>query len=261
MVRNYRTILVEKNEGVCIISMNRPEVFNAINRELIDDMRDALSWINRDEEILILIITGAGKGFQAGADLREVREMAPIEILRWCEELMRMNNDIEKLRQPVIAAINGVALGGGLETAISCQIRIAEVGVKMGLPEVKLGILAGVGGTQRLPRIVGKGRAYELLLTGDFIDAEEAYSIGLVNKVVPRGQSVKAAVEIARKMISNGPVAVELTKDAVEIGLDLPMEHAVLHSLKNCVICFATEDMKEGTAAFIEKRKANFKGK
>ncbi len=184
-----------------------------------------------------------------------------MEMLRWCEELMRMNNDIEQLRQPVIAAMNGVALGGGLETAISYQIRIAEEGAKMGLPEVKLGILAGVGGTQRLPRIVGKGRAYELLLTGDFIDADEAYRIGLVNKVVPRGQAVSAALETARKIIANGPIAVELTKDATEVGLDLPMEHAVLHSLKNCVICFTTEDMKEGTAAFIEKRTANFKGR
>ena len=145
--------------------------------------------------------------------------------------------------------------------AISCQIRIAVQGAKLGLPEVKLGIIPGAGGTQRLPRLIGKGRAYEMLLTGDPIAAEEAFRIGLVNRVVPNGEAVKAAEEMALRIIANGPIAVEMCKDAVEIGMDMPMENAVQYSQKNCITCFSTEDMLEGTTAFIEKRKAEFRGK
>lgn len=260
-MKNYTTILLEKKDGIGYLTLNRPEVFNAISQELIDEVRDALALVDKDEEIKVLIITGAGKGFQAGADIRELNVMTPMAILRWNEGVVRINAAIEKLRQPVIAAINGIAMGGGLELAISCQLRIAVEGAKLGLPEVKLGIIPGTGGTQRLPRLVGKTKAYEMLLTGDPIDAEEAYRIGLVNKVVPKGEAVQAAEELARKIMANGPIAVEMCKDAVEIGMDLPIEHAVQYSQKNCITCFSTEDMKEGTTAFIEKRKANFTGK
>jgi len=257
----FRTIIVEKEHGIGILTLNRPEVFNAINQELIDELQDALFNINRDEDIKVLIITGAGKGFQAGADIKELSGMAPMSILRWNEGLVRVIATIERLRQPVIVAINGLALGGGLELALGCQVRIAVTGAKLGLPEVKLGIIPGTGGTQRLPRIIGKGRAYEMLLTGDPIDAEEGFRIGLINKVVPKGEALKAAKEMAKKIVCNGPIAIELCKDAVEIGMDLPLEHAVQYSQKNCITCFSTEDMQEGTTAFIEKRKAEFKGK
>lgn len=260
-MKSYKTIIVEKEDGVGILTMNRPDVFNAISQELIDEVKDALIEINQDEEIKVLIITGAGKGFQAGADIKELSQMTPMAILRWNEGLVRNIAAIEKLRQPVIAAINGLALGGGLELALGCQIRIAVAGAKLGLPEVKLGIIPGTGGTQRLPRIIGKGRAYEMLLTGDPIDAEEGFRIGLINQVVPKGEVLNAAVEMARKIANNGPIAVELCKDAVEMGMDMPLENAVQYSQKNCVLCFSTEDMKEGTMAFIEKRKAEFKGK
>jgi len=260
-MKHYRTIIIEKREQICILTLNRPEVFNAINQDLIEEMKDALSCIGCDEEIRVLIITGAGKGFQAGADIKELSEMGPMAILRWNEGIVMVIAAIEKLRQPVIAAINGLALGGGLELALSCQIRIAVEGARLGLPEVKLGIIPGAGGTQRLPRIIGKGRAFEMILTGEPIDAAEAYRMGLINKVVPKGEALKAAEEMAKKIILNGPIAVEFAKDAVEIGMDLPLEHAVQYSQKNCIVCFATEDMKEGTSAFIEKRKANFKGK
>jgi len=260
-MKTYRTITIESKDGIGILTLNRPDVFNAISQELIEEIRDVLAVIDKRADIKVLIITGAGKGFQAGADIKELSAMTPMDILRWNEGLVRVNAAIEKLRQPVIAAINGLALGGGLELAISCQIRVAVEGARLGLPEVKLGIIPGTGGTQRLPRIIGKGRAYEMLLTGDPIDAKEAYRIGLVNKVVPQGDALNAAIEIARKIAANGPVAVELCKDAVEIGMDLPLEHAVQYSQKNCVTCFSTDDMKEGTAAFIEKRKAVFKGK
>ena len=173
----------------------------------------------------------------------------------------KVNAALEKLRQPVSAAINGPAMGGGMELAISCTLRVIAESAKMALPEVKLGIIPGTGGTQRLPRLIGKGRAAELLLTGVAINACDACDIGLVNKVAPDNKVVEAAEELARRIMANAPIAVEMAKDALEVGKDLPLEHAVQYSQKNCVTCFSTEDMKEGMTAFLEKRKSNFKGK
>ena len=260
-MKELKTIILKQKDRIGYLTLNRPDVFNAINQKLIDEVKYALETVNNDEEIKILIITGAGKGFQAGADIRELSTMTPIAILRWNEGVLRNNAMIEKLRQPVIAAINGLAMGGGLELALACSLRIAVEGAKLALPEVKLGIIPGTGGTQRLPRLIGKGMAYELLLTGKTITAEEALKIGLVNKVVPRGEAIKAAEDLAREIMANGPFAVEMCKDAVEIGMDLPLEQAIQYSQKNCITCFSTEDMKEGTSAFLEKRKADFKGK
>ncbi len=260
-MKAYETIIVEKKEGIGYLTLNRPEVRNAFNQKMIDEIREALSAIDKDEEIRVLIITGAGKAFQAGADIAELSVMAPMDILRWNEGIVRINATLEKLRQPVIAAINGAAMGGGLELAISCTLRVISESAKMGLPEVRLGIIPGTGGTQRLPRLIGKGRAAELLLTGDAIPAGEAYRIGLVNRVVPDGEVIHAAEEAARKIMASAPIAVEMAKDALEVGKDLPLEHAVQYSQKNCVTCFSTEDMKEGMRAFLEKRKPNFTGK
>lgn len=258
---SYKTIRLEQKEGIGYLTLNRAEVRNAFNQEMIDELQEALRVIDKDKEIRVLIITGAGKAFQAGADIAELSLMAPMDILRWNEGIVRINGSLEKLRQPVIAAINGAAMGGGLELAISCTLRIMAESAKMALPEVKLGIIPGTGGTQRLPRLIGKGLAAELLLTGDVITAKDAHRVGLVNRVVPDGETVKAAEELARKIMSNAPVAVEMAKDALEIGKDLPLEHAVQYSQKNCVICFSTKDMKEGMTAFLEKRKPNFVGK
>ena len=260
-MKSYKTIHVEKKEGIGTLTLNRPEVRNAFNREMIDEIRDVLSLIDKDEEIRVLIVTGAGKAFQAGADIAELSLMKPMDILRWNEGIVRINASLEKLRQPVIAAINGAAMGGGLELAISCTLRVMAESAKMGLPEVKLGIIPGTGGTQRLPRLIGKGRAAELLLTGDAVNARDALAMGLVNRVVPDEEAVKAAEELARKIMATAPIAVEMAKDALEVGKDLPLEHAVQYSQKNCVTCFSTEDMKEGMTAFLEKRKALFKGK
>ena len=260
-MQSYKTILVEKKEGIGYLTLNRPEVRNAFNQEMIDEIRDALRLIDRDEETRVLIITGAGKAFQAGADIAELSIMKPMELLRWNEGVVRINAALEKLRQPVIAAINGAAMGGGMELAISCTLRVIAESAKMALPEVKLGIIPGTGGTQRLPRLIGKGRAAELVLTGGILDAAEAHRIGLVNKVVPHGEALGAAEKLAKEIIANAPIAVELAKDALEVGKDLPLEHAVQYSQKNCVTCFSTEDMKEGMAAFLEKRKPDFKGK
>lgn len=260
-MKPYRTIRVDKRNGIGYLLLSRPEVRNAFNQQMIDEIRDALEHIDKDQEIRVLIITGQGKAFQAGADIAELRAMHPMELLRWNEGIVRINAALEKLRQPVIAAINGAAMGGGVELAISCTLRIMAASARMGLPEVKLGIIPGTGGTQRLPRLIGKGRAAELILTGDPIGAQEALAMGLVNRVVPDDQVMKAAEAMAGRMMVNAPVAVEMAKDALEIGKDLPLEHAVQYSQKNCVTCFSTEDMKEGTSAFLEKRKPNFTGK
>ena len=257
----YHTISLDKKAGIGYLTLNRPEVRNAFNQEMIDELCDALRCFDGDEEIWVLIITGAGKAFQAGADIAELSVMAPMNILRWNEGIVRINAALEKLRQPVIAAINGAAMGGGMELAISCTLRVIAESAKMALPEVKLGIIPGTGGTQRLPRLIGKGRAAELLLTGAVINARDAYDIGLVNKVAPDNKVVEAAEELARRVMANAPIAVEMAKDALEVGKDLPLEHAVQYSQKNCVTCFSTEDMKEGMTAFLEKRKSNFKGK
>jgi enoyl-CoA hydratase len=181
--------------------------------------------------------------------------------LRWNEGIVRINAALEKLRQPVIAAINGAALGGGLELALACTLRIAAESAVMGLPEVKLGIIPGTGGTQRLPRLIGKGRAAELLLTGKIIDAREALQIGLVNQVITAEQLMLVAEKLAAAILVNAPIAVEMAKDALEVGKDLPLEQAVQYSQKNCITCFSTADMLEGMAAFLEKRKPRFTGK
>ncbi len=256
----FSTIRFDKKGRIGYLILNRPEVRNAFNQTMIDEIQTALQAVDRDREIRVLIITGEGKAFQAGADIAELSRMKPMDILRWNEGIVRINAGLEKLRQPVIAAINGAAMGGGLELAISCTLRVMAESAMLGLPEVKLGIIPGTGGTQRLPRLIGKGKAAELILTGDAIGAKEAHEMGLVNKVVPDGQVVRAAEALAERIIQNGPIAVEMAKDALEIGKDLPLEHAVQYSQKNCVTCFSTEDMREGTAAFLEKRKPQFKG-
>ena len=258
---SYKTIEVEKKGHLGYLTLNRPEVMNAFSQEMIDELLQAFAQINRDEQIRVLIITGAGKAFQAGADIAELAAMTPLKILRWNEGLVRVNAAIEKLRQPVIAAINGVALGGGLEFALACTLRVASPRAKFGLPEVSLGIIPGTGGTQRLPRLIGKGRAAKMILTGEIIKADEAERIGLVNQVSADDNVLAAAEELAGIILTKAPIAIEMAKDAIEIGLDLPLEQAVQYSQKNCVTCFSTEDMKEGTKAFLEKRKAEFKGK
>jgi enoyl-CoA hydratase len=259
-MKSYETIKIKKKQRITYLSLNRPEVRNAFNQIMINEILDAIGQIDNDYECRTLIITGEGKAFQAGADIAELKKMSPIKLLRWNEGVVRINLSLEKLRQPVIAAINGPAIGGGMELAISCTFRIMAESAVLGLPEVKLGIIPGTGGTQRLPRLIGKGRAAQMLFTGESIDAQEALKIGLVNRVVKDGQAVKASEELALKINKNAPIAVEMIKDAMETGKDLPLEQAVQHSQKNCVICFSTKDMQEGMTAFLEKRKAKFTG-
>jgi len=260
-MKKYNSIKMEKKKGIGYLVLSRPEVRNAINQEMIYEIRDALSEVDKDHEIMVLILTGEGRAFQAGADIGELSKMKPMDILRWNEGIVRINAALEKLRQPVIAAINGPAMGGGLEIALACTMRVMAESARVGLPEVRLGIIPGTGGTQRLPRIIGKARAAEMLLTGEAVSSRDALEMGIVNRVVPDGETVRAAEELARRIMANAPIAVEMTKDALEVGMDLPLEHAVQYSQKNCVMCFSTDDMKEGMAAFLEKRPARFKGK
>ncbi len=258
---SYETIILDRQEGIGYLTINRPKVFNAINNQMIEEMKRAIEEFHQDKLVGVVIITGTGKAFQTGADIEELSQMSPLEILQWNQGVVENFEALEKMRQPVIAAINGYALGGGLELALACTIRIAAESAKMGLPEVKIGILPGAGGTQRLPRLIGKGLAAEMILTGEMIDAKEAYRIGLVNHVVPAEQLMVTAEEIARKILRNAPIAVALAKDAIEVGKNLPLDGAIQYAQKNCITCFSTEDMKEGTAAFLEKRKPQFKGR
>jgi enoyl-CoA hydratase/carnithine racemase len=258
---SYETIILERKEGIGYLTINRPKVFNAINNQMIEEIKKAIEEFHHDKLVGVVIITGTGKAFQTGADIEELSQMSPLEILQWNQGVVENFDALEKMRQPVIAAINGYALGGGLELALACTIRIAAESAKMGLPEVKIGILPGAGGTQRLPRLIGKGLAAEMILTGEMIDAKEAYRIGLVNRVVPAEQLMATAEEIGRKILRNAPIAVALAKDAIEVGKNLPLDGAIQYAQKNCITCFSTEDMKEGTAAFLEKRKPQFKGR
>jgi enoyl-CoA hydratase/carnithine racemase len=257
----YATIIVERRGGIGYLTLNRPKVFNAISEQMIREMKAAIDELHQDLSVGVVIITGAGRAFQSGADIQELSRMSPLDILRWNQGVVENLEALEKMRPPAIAAINGYALGGGLELALACTLRVAAESAKFGVPEVKLGILPGAGGTQRLPRLISKGLAAEIILTGEPIDAKEAFRIGLVNRVVPDDQLMTAAEALARKILENAPIAVALAKDAMEVGKNLPLEGAIQYAQKNCITCFATEDMKEGTAAFLEKRKAQFKGR
>ncbi len=258
---NYETVTFEKRDRIGYLTLNRPKVFNAINDVMIGELAAVCGQIEADDELGVIVLTGAGRAFQAGADIAQLNKMSVMEIYRWNEGILRNCARLERLRQPVIAAINGYALGGGLELALSCTLRVACESAKLGLPEVSIGIIPGAGGTQRLPRLVGKGRAAEMILTGDMVSARTALEWGLVNRVTDDQALLEEAEKIARGILANAPLAVELAKDAMEVGYDLPLAAANQYAQKNLIACFSTEDMKEGTAAFLEKRKPDFSGK
>lgn len=258
---NYQNLLFTKDSGIGLITINRPHVLNALNRVTMTELKDAAATIAADREVSVVIITGSGdKAFVAGADIGEMLSLSALQGREWSKFSQATFNAIENMPQPVIAAVNGYALGGGCELAMCCDIRIASDKARFGQPEVALGVVAAFAGTQRLPRLIGKGRAKELLFTGDQIDAGEAYRLGLVNKVVPHGQLLSAAKELAQKIMSRGPVAVQLCKAAVNEGLDMDLESAQAYEAEVFGLCFATADQKEGMSAFVEKRHARFTG-
>jgi enoyl-CoA hydratase len=258
----YENLLYEVKDQIARITFNRPKVLNALNRQTVEELGDALNQARGDSSVRVLILTGSGeKAFIAGADINELAVRTPVDGKEFALFGQAILHRLETLGKPSIAAINGFALGGGCELALACTMRIASKTAKLGQPEVKLGILPGYGGSQRLPRLCGKGMAHELILTGDMITAEEALRIGLVNRVVEPGDLLTVAESIAKKIAANAPLAVQYAMEAVEHGMEMPQEEGLFLEATLFSVCCATEDMREGTRAFIEKRPAQFKGK
>ena len=258
----YANLLVETKDGVAVVTINRPDKLNALNDATVDDLDRAFTALGADAAVRGVILTGSGeKAFVAGADIGELATQSPVDGKERSIRGQKVLDRIEDLGKPVIAAVNGFALGGGCELAMACHVRVASENARLGTPEVKLGIMCGYAGSQRLPRIVGKGRALEMLLTGEMVDAQEAFRIGLVNRVVPKDKLLAEAEALLRKMIANGPVSLRFTLEAVNSGLELPLAEAqYLEATLFGLIC-TTADMKEGTTAFLEKRPAKFTGK
>ncbi|MCM0759471.1 short-chain-enoyl-CoA hydratase [Sporomusa sphaeroides DSM 2875] len=245
-----------------MITLNRPKALNALNSELLTELNGLLDEIAQDDSVKVVIITGSGdKAFVAGADIAEMQNISPLEGRAFGKFGQAIFNKLENIPQPVIAAVNGFALGGGCELAMACDIRIASDKAKFGQPEVGLGIVPGFGGTQRLPRLIGKGRAKELLYTADMINAEEAYRIGLVNRIVAADELLSTAKELAEKIMARAQAAVRLCKAAVNTGMDTDLESGIAYESEVFGLCFATADQKEGMSAFIGKRKPNFSNK
>jgi enoyl-CoA hydratase len=258
----YANLLFEVKDQIARITFNRPQVLNALNRQTLDELDHCLKAIRADEAVRVVIVTGAGeKAFVAGADINELAQQTPVSGREFTLHGQAIIHQFETLGKPSIAAINGFALGGGCEMALACTIRIASRNAKLGQPEVKLGIVPGLGGSQRFPRLCGKGIAHELILTGDMISAEEALRIGLVNRVVEAGELLPAAESIAKKIIANAPLAVKFAMEAVERGMEMPQEEGLYLEATLFGLCCATQDMHEGTRAFIEKRPAKFEGR
>ena len=258
----YENILYEKKNGIAYITFNRPKVLNALNRKTIEELGEILRDAQNDEAVRVLILTGAGeKSFVAGADISELALQTPVAGKEFSLYGQSVFHLLETMGKPSICAINGFALGGGCELALSCTIRISSKLARLGQPEVKLGILPGYGGTQRLARLCGKGMAHELCLSGEMISAEEALRIGLVNHIYEPGELMPAAEALAKKIMANGPLAVKFAIEAIERGLEMPLAEGLFLEATLFGVACATEDMREGTRAFLDKRPAQFKGK
>jgi len=258
----FENLLYEKRNGIGYVTVNRPEKLNALNRKTVAELHECFLDIERDDEVRAVILTGAGeRAFVGGADINELAVLTPLEGKEMSMRGQKVLDLVEHLGKPVIAAINGYALGGGCELALACTLRIASENARLGQPEVKLGLIPGYAGTQRLPRLVGRGRALEMLLSGDPVNAAEAYRIGLVNQVVPVQDLIAAAEKLAQKIMANAPLAVKFALEAVSHGLEMPEAEGQFLEANLFGLCCTTADMKEGTRAFLEKRPARFTGK
>ena len=256
----YENLLVKIEGGVATVSVNRPKALNALNIVTIVELGQAFTALEQDVEVAVVILTGVGgKAFVAGADISRMAEFDALQAREFAHQGQAVLATIENLSKPVIAAINGFALGGGCELAMACDIRVATEGSKFGQPEVNLGLIPGFAGTQRLARLVGKGRAKELIFTGDMIDAAEACRIGLVNKVVAAEELFAVVTKMAQKIVSKGPLAVRLSKVAIDKGLEMTQEQGSAHEAELFALCFASPEHTEGIQAFLEKRAPNFK--
>jgi enoyl-CoA hydratase len=255
------TLLFELTDGIARITVNRPDKLNALNAIVIAELGDAVTRIETDSAVRGVIVTGAGnKAFVAGADINELTTQGAIGGRARALAGQQVFRRLERCGKPVVAAVNGFALGGGCELAMACHLRVASDTAKFGQPEVKLGIAPGYGGTVRLPRLIGKARALELLLTGEMIDAQEAHRIGLVNRVVPGDRLLSESEAVLRSILGNGPLAVRACLEAVDAGLEMELDQALLFEANYFGLLSASEDMREGTRAFLEKRKPSFKG-
>lgn len=256
----FKNICLENDEGIGVITINRPKVRNALDRETVRELAEVINFVEQDDKINVVIFTGSGdKAFVAGADVAALRERTILQT--YLNENQAVLSQLASMQKVTIAAINGVALGGGCEVALACDLRIASENAKLGQPELNLGILPGAGGTQRLSRLLGIGKAKELILTGDIIDASEAMRIGLVNKVVPQGESVQAAKEMARKILLKGPAAVRIAKAVIDMGINTDLNSGLFMERLAQTVLFGTEDRHEGLTAFLEKRPPIFMGR
>jgi enoyl-CoA hydratase len=257
----YQSVTLATDGEIATLTVNRPDKLNALNAATMAELGRAIDEVRSRDDISGLIVTGAGRAFIAGADISELATETAVSARALAIEGQRIFRRFETSRKPVVAAVNGFALGGGCELALACHIRIASEQAKFGQPEVKLGICPGYGGTQRLARLVGKGRALQLLLTGETIDAAEAYRIGLVNRVVAADALIRSATEMLRQILANGPLAVAACIEAIDLGIDMPLEGGLALEASHFGLLAATDDMREGTKAFLEKRPADFRGK
>ena len=256
----YETLVTDSRDGIGFITISRPDVRNAMNQQVLEELRGALDELREDNSVGVVVFTGAGdKAFVAGADIGELKERTMVDGL--AARLQRLYDEIEGFEKPTVAALNGFALGGGCELAMACDVRIASENAKLGLPETGLSIIPAAGGTQRLARLVGKGRAIEMILTGRIIEADEAYNIGLVSHVVPQVGLMDAVQETAGQILSKGPLAVRLAKLAIQAGFDADQQTGLTIERLAQTVLYSSEDRIEGTSAFLEKRKPEFKGR
>jgi enoyl-CoA hydratase len=258
----FDTLLLERDGAIAILTINRPQVLNALNSQTLDELRRAILDLKQDESVRVVILTGAGeKAFVAGADINELAVQTPTSGREHALAGQHVFALVENMGKPVIAAINGYALGGGCELAMACTLRVAADTAKVGQPEISLGLIPGYAGTQRLPRLVGKGRAMELILTGTPIGADDALRIGLVNRVVPAAELMASARALAHQLARSAPIAMRYIVNAVNKGSEMPFAEASQYEATLFGLVASTDDMREGTAAFLQKRKPEFKGR
>lgn len=261
MPETYQNFVIERGDRKAVLTFTREERLNALDRQTFRDLIAAADELEADADVGVVIVTGRGRAFVAGADINEYLGITLNQYLDFQRLGRRMYDRFEGLRKPVIAAVNGFALGGGFELVLVCDLVVAAEGAKLGLPECKLGLLPGGGGTQRLTRLVGRNKAKELLMTGDFITAEEAHRLGIVNRVVPAAELLDAAHALADRILERAPLAVQMAKQLVNDGLNASLPTAITQEMGMTATLYATEDAQEGIAAFLEKRQPNFKGR